>query len=116
MSAGKYNMLLEQGAHFGRTITWYTNRAKTATKDLSGYSALLIGKSAVGGTIYFSLTSGAGEITLGGAAGTISFPGLNPTLINAMDFVAGEFQLYLTHPSNNDNRLLEGPVELSKQL
>jgi hypothetical protein len=69
MAAGKYNIVIEQGATFNMDFTIKTG---TTPWDLTSYTARMQMRTAVGASsTLLSLTNGNG-ITLGGAAGTVS--------------------------------------------
>lgn len=69
--AGTYNLLCEQGATFSRQITWLDSNGVPV--DLTSYTARMqVRETVESSSTLFDLTSGAGDITLGGAAGTIT--------------------------------------------
>lgn len=70
MSAGTWNILIEQGATFDTTLTW-KDEAGTPV-NLTGYTARMQIRPEVGSsTVTLDLTTANGRIALGGAAGTI---------------------------------------------
>lgn len=112
MTAGIYDIIIEQGATFTRTVTW-KDEAETPI-NLTGYSARLQMRESVDATSTFlSLTSGSG-ITLGGTAGTILIE------ISATDTAAltqsGVYDLELVSGAGVVTRLLQGSVTLSKEV
>jgi len=69
--AGTYNIICDQGATFGRTITW--KDANGDPVDLTNYTARMQVRSIVtSDTVAVELTTEDGRITLGGALGTIT--------------------------------------------
>ena len=69
--AGTHNFVCEQGATFTREITWLD--AVGAPIDLTAYTARMqVRATASSASTLLSLTSGDGDITLGGIAGTIT--------------------------------------------
>lgn len=66
---GNLSLNVYQGETFTRTLTWSLD---SVLVNVTGYTAALTVRPTPTGTEMASLTSGAG-ITLGGAAGTISF-------------------------------------------
>lgn len=112
MTAGTYDITIEQGSTFTRTVTWRDEN--DALVNLTGYSARLQMRESVDATSTFlSLTSGSG-ITLGGTAGTIVI------LISATDTAAltqgGVYDLELVSGAGLVTRLLQGSVDLRKEV
>lgn len=71
MSAGVYDIVVEQGAVFNRVLTW--RDATNALVNLTGYTARMsVRQSYDSTTNIFEMTTANGRITLGGAAGTIT--------------------------------------------
>lgn len=70
MSAGSYDIVVEQGATFRLLVTW-EDPAETPI-DLSGYSARLQARQIQGGAIVCSMTTQNGAIVLGGDSGTVT--------------------------------------------
>lgn len=69
--AGTYNIIADQGATFGRTITW--KDANGVVIDLTSYTARMQVRSIVSSdTVVLELTTENGRITLGGVLGTIT--------------------------------------------
>lgn len=112
MTAGTYDITIEQGSTFTRTITW-KDENDTAV-NLTGYSARLQMRESVdASSTFISLTNGSG-ITLGGVAGTILIE------ISATDTAAitqsGVYDLELVSGAGVVTRLLQGNVILSKEV
>lgn len=115
MSAGTYDILVEQGAVFNRVLTWRDSTG--ALINLTGYTARLsVKQSYDSSTIVFEMTTNNGRITLGGAAGTVTlYISANDTDdIPAKRFV---YDLKLV-PSNNNNavRVVQGTFEVVPQV
>lgn len=129
MAAGKYSFIIEQGATVDFEIV-YKNPNSTPVV-LDGYTASMQIKSAPGGTIYASL-SGSSENTFSQTASGsyISLKGSN----NTTPLTSGSIGIFIGHAVTNDfnfgeavydlelendqvkTRLLEGKVQLSKQV
>lgn len=69
MTPGKYNLICPQGATFSKQLTW---KIDDVAVDLTTYSARMQVREKHSSTsTIVSLTSDAGDITLGGTEGTI---------------------------------------------
>lgn len=109
--AGKYDIVIEQGATFSRVITW--KDASGTPVDLTGYSARMeVRNSVASGQPILALTSGQG-ITLGGTAGTITLS-ISAVDTAALDFSNARYDLELVQGSNV-KRLLKGTVTLDRE-
>ena len=87
--AGTYNITADQGATFSRVLTWKDSDGDPV--NLAGYSARMQVRSIVSSASpVLSLTTENGQITLGGALGTITL--LVPA--SAMDDVPGGSYAY----------------------
>lgn len=114
MPAATYDLYIEQGATFVKQITWKDSSGTPV--DLSGYTARMQFRSSVNSdTILFSATTTNGKITLGGAAGTIDIE-IDATDTTAFAFVSAVYDLELESASGFVTRLLEGGVEVSKEV
>ena len=116
MTAGKHDIVIEQGADFKRVFTWKDSAGSAV--NLTGYSAAMMikkRKSDASGVAIFNKTNSNAEIALGGAAGTITID-IGGADTAGMDFDWGYYDIELTDGSSNITRLLEGKVRLSKQV
>lgn len=112
MAAAKYNLYVEQGTTFSKTITWKDSVGNPI--DLTGYSAeLQIRASVESTTTFLSLTSTAG-ITLQ-PAGLISIL-ITPAQTRTINARKGIYDLELTAPGGTVRRLLEGKVTFSPEV
>lgn len=126
MSAGKYNFIIEQGATTNFEIQYKDSSNNPI--DLTDYNGRMSIKSAIGGTDYINLSSSLGPCGTG-----LNFSGSNgdnpPTSgsigifisavsSSALDFTEGVYDLEIYSGSNCEYviRLLEGKVQLSKQV
>lgn len=113
-ATGIHTFHINQGATFNPTVTW-KDKNKNA-RDLTGYTARMQIRKTVGSsTTIADLTSTGGDITLGGAAGTIK-PVISDTDTAAMDFHEAVYDLELEDGSGVTTRLLEGPVVFHKEV
>lgn len=106
-AAGTYNIIIDQGGEFRRTITYTDSDGNLV--DLSAYSAEATGRDGYDGSEIFNITSAGGGIILGGALGTIVLL-LDAAATAAMDAGRGVWDLHLTDGSGNIIKLLRGTV------
>lgn len=112
MSAGKYNLRIEQGAKFGVQFIWKDGDKNPI--DLTGYTAKLqMRESKEDTNVIYDSTTGD-DISLGGVAGTIDWT-LTTAITTAFDFDHAFYDLELTK-DNETTRFLEGRVYLSKEV
>ena len=114
MSAGTYDFYIEQGATFLKTITW-KDSSGTAI-NLTGYIARMqFRRNKSSTTVLFSATTANGIITLGGSAGTIVI-NIPATSTDDFSFSEAVYDLELESSGGIVTRLIEGSVELSKEV
>jgi hypothetical protein len=114
MSAGIYDFYIEQGATFYQVITWKDSAGDPV--DISGYTARMqIRKSVTSTDALISLTTENGRISLGGAAGTVT---LEIDADDTADFTTfcGVYDLELEASDGTVTRLLEGQIEISREV
>jgi hypothetical protein len=112
MVAGRYNLVIEQGADFARTFTWKDENGDEI--NLTGYSARMKISQVPGGTEIVSLTNGSG-ITLGGAAGTVAVS-IAAAATAAYTFDQALYDLEVVSGGGVVTRLVEGEVWLSPEI
>ena len=116
MSAAQWDITLEQGATFDKTLTWQDSSTDPATAiNLTGYTAKMeIRKKYTDAAAQVTLTHASG-ITLGGAAGTIRII-LSNTFTSSLpaDF-SGVYDLELTSGAGIVTRLVQGSVSVSPE-
>jgi hypothetical protein len=104
MSAGTWNIAVEQGADWAATVTW---EADGDPVDLTGYSAAMqVRKSPGSVAALLELTDAAG-LTLGGAAGTIEIT-ITSAQLSAIEAGDWQYDLELTSASGVVTRVLQG--------
>lgn len=114
MPAAVYDLFVEQGATFVKTITWKDSAGVPV--NLTGYTARMQFRPSVNSsTILASATTENGRITLGGALGTVDIE-FDADATAAFDFVSAVYDLELESASGFVTRLLEGGVEVSKEV
>ena len=115
MSAGSYDIYVEQGSVFNRVLTW---KDSTDTLiNLTGYTARMwVRKTYTSATNVIELNTNNGRITLGGTAGTVT---LYISANDTDDIPASRYVYDLKLiPSNSSNavRMLQGFFEVSAQV
>jgi hypothetical protein len=118
MSAGTYNLAIEQNATFSLIMTWVTQSYCAQPPvgftpqpvDLTGYTVMLqIRPFQLSTTILFDASS---DITLGGVAGTITLI-IPATTTQGFTWWNGVYDLILTSSGGVVTRLLQGLVSVS---
>lgn len=114
MSAGIYDIYMEQGATYNQPLVW-KDSSGTAV-NVTGYTARMqIRRTLDATTVILTLTTENGRITVGGSNGLITL------LVSAADTAAlttfcGVYDLEVISPAGVVTRLLEGQVEISKEV
>jgi hypothetical protein len=113
MSAGEHDIDIEIGATFFLNVTWEDENGDPI--DLTGYDARMqIRKKYSSSTTIMSFTTGAGTITLGGAAGTIAVKGLATVTEDVTDKY-GVYDLEMIAPNTDVYRILKGNVNFDPE-
>lgn len=112
---GNFDLCIQQGATFTRVFTWLAGSccgavgSAPAPVNLTGYGvAMQIRAYALSGTVLYDASA---DITLGGAAGTITLS-IPSGDTEGFTWWAGVYDLLLVNPSGNVTRLLSGSVEV----
>lgn len=115
MTAGTYNLIIEQGATFRREMVW--KDADDNPIDLTGYSAKMQIRKKAGAAdpAIATLSTDDDSIELGGVAGTIIL-NMSNTVTEAITAAEGVYDLELTSGAGFVTRLLEGAVTFSKEV
>jgi|TARA_R110002020_G_scaffold181076_1_gene375852 hypothetical protein len=114
-TAGPVHFEIPTYSEFGVTMTWYTSSAKTATVDLSSYTAAMdIRRKQSDSTALIALTSSSG-ISLGGTDGTITIS-LTDTQTAAITPGFGVWDLELIDSGGSNLRLVEGTCEFTPSV
>lgn len=114
MAAAYYDILIEQGATFVKNIIWKDSNGDPV--DITGYTARMqIRRKKSSTTVEHSATTENDGITLGLTAGTIDI--LIPATDTAeFEFTKGVYDLELVDPQGKVYRIIEGGVEVSKEV
>jgi hypothetical protein len=104
--AGSYNITIDQGASIDRVWTWLQADQVTPV-NLTGFSAHLQVRDRPGGTLLADFSTAAGQITLGGVAGTITLI-VAAAVTAAYGFDSGTYDLHMTDSLGSVTTLLAG--------
>jgi hypothetical protein len=114
MTAGTYDITIEQGATYSQVFTW-KNSAGTAI-NVTGYTARMQARESVDtASTFIALTTENGGIALGGAAGTITLA-MTATATAALSVFSGFYDLELISGSGIVTRLLQGSLTVSPEV
>jgi hypothetical protein len=111
--AATVNITVEQGAHFSLQILW--KDASGDPVDLTGYTARMPVRAKSDGTLLLEPTTENGQITLGGAAGTIDIE-LDEDVTAALPVKNGRHNLELIPANGEVRRLAQGTVAVSAEV
>ena len=116
MPAAKYDIALEQGASFSRTITWKDSDGNPV--DLTGSTARMQVRTAIANRSttapLVDLTNGSG-ITLGGTAGTIVV-NITAAQTAALKITRAPYDLFVYSVDGTAIKLLEGVVTVDPMV
>lgn len=113
MSAGIYNIVIEQGATYRRRLVWKINSNPV---NLTGYSARLKVRTVPRGMLVLSLTTDVdGGITLGTTDGVIdlALSATQTALLNAGKY---GYDLELVSAGGDVTRLVKGTFTISPEV
>ena len=114
MAAAQYDILIEQGATYRRTFTWKDSLGVAV--DITGYSARMqIRRKKSSEDFEHEATTENGGITLGQDAGTVDVF-ISATDTAAFAFTKGVYDIELVDDIGVVYRLIEGGVEVSKEV
>jgi len=112
--ASVYNILIDQGASFSRTITW--NDSTGSPVNLNGYSARMQIRENVYSTSALITLNNNNGIALGGSSGTIKID-LTDSQTGALPAILrGVYDLELISGAGIVTRLLQGTVSVYPQV
>lgn len=115
MGAGRYDLTIEQGATYSKTLTW--KDSNKAAINLTSYTARMQIRETKESTTTLATSEGTSPsivITLGGALGTILIT-MTAAITAAFTFDTAVYDLEMIL-SGAVTRLLEGDVFLSKEV
>jgi hypothetical protein len=123
MGSGRYDISVDQGSTFRKTITW--KDSSNTVVNLTGYTARMQVRptySSASATV--SLTTANGGVVLGGTSGTIqlyisatataAIPTASPSQFS--DAFIGVYDLELVSPSGDVTRLLNGDFVVTPEV
>ena len=114
MSSSRHNFTIEQGTTLMKPFIWKDSDGVPV--DLTGYTAKMqVRQSPQSGTVLLELSTSNGRITLGGAAGTITLV-LTAATTAAIAWRRGVYDIELTSGDGTVTRLLEGEIQVSKEV
>lgn len=109
MSAGQYDVVIEQGADLVLAFRWFDGDGVQVA--LSGYTAQMQArKFATASAVLFDFTP---YLTISGDEVQLSVPAAATA---AIDWVSGRYDLELTDPLGGVTRLIEGTVTVSPEV
>jgi hypothetical protein len=113
MSAGMYDLDIEQGATFLRSFYWKTDGAIV---NLTGYSAKLqMRETAASEDVLFEASTANGKLEIDGDDGQIDLT-ITAAETEAFEWRTAKYDLELTSPSGTLTRLLRGNVQVSQEV
>jgi hypothetical protein len=119
MTAAIWNITLEQGATFEKTLLWADSSVNPPTPiNLTGYTARMQVRRYAGAPDadkVVDIASGSG-ITLGGAAGTIAISIPSATTAAIPAGFQGVYDLELVSGTGKVTRLVQGSVAVSPEV
>ena len=131
MSAGIYNMAVDQGATYIRVFTWYTCSCGSCSSssscgcgcgssgtpvDLTGFTAdMQIRQNVQSSTILYEASTANNAIVLGGTAGTITLT-IPASATAGFTWNKGVYDMNLTSSGGVVTRLLQGAVVVSPEV
>jgi hypothetical protein len=118
----KYDLLIDQGATYTKTFTWYlppptpnpTKLTHGDPKDLTGYTGeLQIREDLEDALPKITLSSANGGVIISGGAISLRIEASDTAAFN---FSNGVYDLELTAPDGTVTRLVEGKVKVSPNV
>ena len=113
MAAGVYDITIEQGATFTMSLTWKDSTGSPV--NLTGYTARMqVRTNYEAESTLVSLTSSGGDITLGGALGTIAVT-IAATATQSLQLDEAVYDLELVNGATV-TRLIQGRAIISREV
>lgn len=114
MPAANYNFELEQGATLIKPIVWKDSAGVAV--NLNGYTARMqVRQSASSDVVLLELSTSNGGISLVAGTGTINLI-FSAAVTAAIDWSRGKYDLELTSLDGTVTRLIEGQIDISKEI
>jgi hypothetical protein len=116
MSAGRHDLIIEQGATFTRTVQWFQADGVTPV-NLAGYSArMMIRPSHPSATVLVSLTSTpAAGLVITDATGVVAIT-ITDEQTAALEAGSAVYDLELESSGGQVTRLIEGDVTITPEV
>jgi hypothetical protein len=113
MTAGLYDITIEQGATFQMSLTW--KDSNNAPVNLTGYTARMqVRTNYEAEDTLVSLTSPSGGIVLGGVLGTIAIT-IDASVTQSLQIDEAVYDLELVNGATV-TRLLQGKATISREV
>jgi hypothetical protein len=109
---GRYNYRIVQGDTFKNTPVWKVNSVPI---NVTGYSALMQIRKAVGGTVLATLTSANDSIVVGTVDGSFTLY-MSPATTSALQTGEWVYDLQVTAPGGTVTTLLQGGFVITAQV
>jgi len=109
---GRYNYRIVQGDTFQNTPVWKINSTPV---NVTGYSALMQIRKAVGGTLLLELSDTNGRITVGTVDGSFALY-ISPTDTASIQSGEWVYDLQVTAPDSTVTTLLQGGFSVTAQV
>ena len=118
----KYDLLIDKGATYIKSLTWYdpipvpnpNNLKHGSPKDLTGYTAALQAREDVSSNdVLFAITSASGGIIISGGVITLR---IEASMTETFTFDTAVYDLKLTAPDGTVTRLVEGKVKVDPDV
>jgi hypothetical protein len=114
MSAGSYDIYIEQGATLSLPIVWKDSAGTII--NITGYTARMqVRQSVNSSTILLTATTENGKLVIDGSAGKVTIS-LSATDTAAITWLTGVYDLELVSSGGVVTRLLEGSVVVSREV
>jgi hypothetical protein len=122
MTAGQYDLVIEQGATFQQVLYWSSNTSPPVPMNITGYTAKMQIRSVIGAsTALMTLTTGSAGagpvynsgIILGTTNGQITIY-ITATDTLAISWVTGVYDLDLVSPTGFITRVVQGNVSVNQ--
>ncbi|OZI17919.1 hypothetical protein [Bordetella genomosp. 7] len=113
MNAGYYDLHIDQGATFRLLFTWKDSEGEPV--DLSGCEARMQMRYIHPDDLVLSLSTGDGDIVLGGTAGTVELK-LEPERTAPLTQLTGAYDLEIVYQGGDIVRLLQGRWFISREV
>jgi hypothetical protein len=109
---GQYTFSINQGSTFDKTLTWKTG---SGTIDVTGWTAAMQVRDKPGGKLLLDMSVANSRIIMGTTNGLIRLV-VPASITSALDFESARYDLELTSPTGQVTRLLEGVMNLSREV